>query len=237
MNSEGTGNRTPWLYCLQSEQDILSLLRIGELFLQETLAEAQLRALTEDDIKDILAITLRITELLLVYPDDKDIAMPDQAKKIIFIISRGGSRWPYLRRDEYLAHYQGYVDLDFTGALTEATRGYELLSEDYERATFASREWFCLELTPLISPTRRRLAGPLAKELITSALASEAGTPHPGYRNVRSLTPQMPTYPRFYVLERHFFWSCLREEDLSDHPLKPVATSSPSLGDLRNLSH
>ena len=79
--------------------------------------------------------------------------MSDHVKHVLNLISYRGTRWPYLRYDEYLASGEDYTTLDFKGIPSQPTVGYELHDEELQYGTPQAREWFCYELRPLVSPS------------------------------------------------------------------------------------
>ncbi|EKM56930.1 uncharacterized protein PHACADRAFT_254328 [Phanerochaete carnosa HHB-10118-sp] len=96
---------------------------------------------------------MRMTELFALVPPQRQPAMSNQVKQIILLLSEGGTRWPLLRREEYLASGADYTASDLSKVLPTDTPGYELSLGEDGIATAELREWFAYELDPLEPPS------------------------------------------------------------------------------------
>lgn len=94
-----------------------------------------------------------MTELFAMVSPDRHIEMSTQVKQIVFLVSENGSRWPRLRREEYLASGFDYTKLAFSKVSPVITPGYEVQPGDEELASSKMRDWFTNELDPLQPPS------------------------------------------------------------------------------------
>ncbi|EKM60500.1 uncharacterized protein PHACADRAFT_23811 [Phanerochaete carnosa HHB-10118-sp] len=160
---------------LQTKENVLTLLRVGDLLLREKLYVVQNKPLSPQGIRDVLVITRRITEITFVVPDNQHVVMSDAVKGVMHVITEGGKQWPLLHRVKYLTEGLNLTALDFNKVLLEVTPGYKASTEDQKIASPEMREWFTFKLQTLDREyqTERQMFIPHQLEITTPLLEQQ----------------------------------------------------------------